>query len=286
MNESKLLMFDGVTGKTGLDGTTLLPEPGAKAVDKPNAVLAMRNALLSEPKGSAWLVATGTLTNVALLFAVFPEVAGHIKGLSIMGGAIGGGFTDAPLGKVEGEGERFGNRTPWAEFNIYCDPESAHAIFSNTGLTAKTTLIPLDLTHQVLATEEIRRRVLHAAPSTKIGQLFHDILVFFAHTYRDVFGLVDGPPLHDPIAVAVLLEGSLRSVQRFDYQGGERWQVKVVTDGMHSEVASERAQVGRTIAEKVANGEGGVRIPRKIDTRLLWKEIEECLDRAEDAVLP
>ena len=36
-----------------------------------------------------------------------------------MGGAVGGGFTDAILGKVEGEGERFGNHTPWAEFNIY-----------------------------------------------------------------------------------------------------------------------------------------------------------------------
>ena len=245
----------------------------------------MRNALLSEPEGSAWLVATGTLTNVALLFAIFPEVIGHIKGLSIMGGAIGGGFTDAPLGRVEGEGERFGNSTAWAEFNIYCDPESAQAIFSNTKLAAKTTLIPLDLTHQVLATKEIQKRVLHAATSTIIGQLFHDILVFFTHTYRDVFGLLDGPPLHDPIAVAVLVEGRSSSGQRFDDQGGERWNVYIVTDGIHSEVASESVQVGRTIAEKVAYGGGGVRIPRKTDTGLLWKEIEECLNRAQDAVL-
>lgn len=108
-----------IQGKTGLDGTTHLPEPKAKAVERPNAMLAMRHALLSEPKGSAWLVATGTLTNIALLFATFPEVVEHIKGLSIMGGAIGGGFTGAPMGKVVGEGERFGNWTPWAEFNIY-----------------------------------------------------------------------------------------------------------------------------------------------------------------------
>ena len=108
-----------IHGKTGLDGTTHLPEPQAKAIEKPNAVLAMRHALLSEPKGTVWLVATGTLTNVALLFATFPEVVGHIKGLSIMGGAIGGAFTDAPMGHVKGEGERFGNTTAFAEFNIY-----------------------------------------------------------------------------------------------------------------------------------------------------------------------
>lgn len=64
-------------------------------------------------------MATGALTNIALLFATFPEAAEHIAGLSIMGGAIGDGFTDAPLGHVKGEGQRIGNHTPWAEFNIY-----------------------------------------------------------------------------------------------------------------------------------------------------------------------
>ncbi len=35
-----------------------------------------------------------------------------------MGGAVGNGFTDAPMGKVKGEGERFGNWTAYAEFNV------------------------------------------------------------------------------------------------------------------------------------------------------------------------
>ena len=106
-------------GVSGLDGTTLLPRPSSKPIMKPNAVLAMRHALMGQPEGTAWLVATGALTNVALLFATFPELVEHLKGLSIMGGAIGGGFTDAPMGHVKGEGERFGNWTRWAEFNIY-----------------------------------------------------------------------------------------------------------------------------------------------------------------------
>ncbi len=106
-----------IHGESGLDGTTLLPEPGAEAVGTPNAVLAMRDALMGEQ--GAWLVATGALTNVAVLFRVFPELVGRVLGLSVMGGAVGGGFTGARMGRVRGEGERFGNWTPWAEFNVY-----------------------------------------------------------------------------------------------------------------------------------------------------------------------
>lgn len=79
----------------------------------------MRNALLAQPPNTAWLVATGTLTNIGLLFATFPEVAGHIQGLSIMGGAVGEGFTGVPMSRLPGEESRVGNTTPWAEFNIY-----------------------------------------------------------------------------------------------------------------------------------------------------------------------
>ena len=107
---------------SGLDGTGLLPRAEAEAIVVPGAVVAMRGALMGEPRGTAWVVATGALTNVALLFAAFGEVVGHVRGLSIMGGAVGGGFTGAPMGCVEGEGERFGNWTRWAEFNIYVRP--------------------------------------------------------------------------------------------------------------------------------------------------------------------
>lgn len=76
----------------------------------------MREALLSQPSRKTWLVATGTLTNVALLFATFPELAEHVKGLSIMGGAIGGGFTSV---STTADNKGFGNTTFYAEFNIY-----------------------------------------------------------------------------------------------------------------------------------------------------------------------
>jgi uridine nucleosidase len=95
-----------IHGESGIDGTDLLPVPGVAA--RPgNAILAMREAIMETPFQSCAIVSTGTLTNVALLFATFPEVATHIRRLSIMGGAFG-----------DREDTR-GNITNWAEFNIY-----------------------------------------------------------------------------------------------------------------------------------------------------------------------
>ncbi|KAL8803525.1 MAG: hypothetical protein Q9182_003126 [Xanthomendoza sp. 2 TL-2023] len=274
-------------GKTGLDGTNLLPEASIGPVENGHAIFAMREALGAEPAGKPWLVATGALTNVALLFATFPEVAEHIRGLSIMGGAIGNGYTDAPLGQLRGEGERFGNHTPWAEFNIYCDPEAAQSIFSNAILAPKTTLIPLDLTHQVLATKAVQYKLRHG-PSELAGkkssdtrQMFNELLMFYANTYADIFGIWKGPPLHDPLAVAVILYDEHYAELAFDDGDGERWDVRVITDGLHGEDDSASGQLGRTIITKSKEKGVGVRIPRGLNVEQFWMILEDCLQRAD-----
>ena len=106
-------------GESGLGGTELLPQATRPPVTDKNAILAMRDALLAQPKGTPWLIATGTLTNVALLLATFPEVAEHIQGLSLMGGGVGEGFTASSISKVPGQESRIGNVTNFAEFNVY-----------------------------------------------------------------------------------------------------------------------------------------------------------------------
>ncbi|KAL8651308.1 MAG: hypothetical protein Q9226_004758 [Calogaya cf. arnoldii] len=272
-----------IHGATGLDGTDLLPKAAVDPIENGNAVTAMREALMSKPAGKPWLVVTGALTNVALLFATFPEVADHIRGLSIMGGAIGDGYTSAPLGNLWGEGERFGNYTPWAEFNIYCDPEAAQSIFSNQVLARKTTLIPIDLTHQVRATKAVQEKLRHGVrdsieeETSSVRQMFNELLVFFAHTYADVFGITDGPPLHDPLAVALVLFDQGWTNLNFDDRGGERWDVNVITNGLHSDDDHERGQVGRTtISPSEAKGVG-VCIPRSLNVELFWGIVEDCL---------
>lgn len=172
-----------------------------------------------------------------------------------------------------------------------CDPEAAKSIFSNRALAAKTTLIPLDLTHQVLATREVQQTLLTGTSFTEsstaaknLRQMFHDLLVFFAHTYSEVYGLTKGPPLHDPIAVAVLLEDVAGTNMRFADGGGERWQVDVVTDGLHSRDEAERGQVGRTVITRSDDHGDGVRIPRGLQVESFWSLIEHCIQAAERAI--
>lgn len=309
-----------------MDGVTLLPQPIEPAATDVDHLEAMYKALIATSPNTAWLVSTGTLTNIGLVFQKYPDLAAHLKGLSIMGGAIGGGFTNAPMGKVKGEGERFGNWTAYAEFNVRitpshvckkssgadtvidlceytkrapitrassnvpkCDPEASHFIFSHPILKSKTSLIPLDLSHQVLGTKAVRNTLLFGSdepvdPSTAMTErtpsplraLFQQIMSFFAGTYAEVFSITEGPPLHDPLAVAVAIDPDI-----FDDKDGERFQVDIVTEGAHSVNQSEVGQLGRTKVTKLAQGEGGCRIPRGVDLAKFWGHVEDCLKRAD-----
>ncbi|KAK3723460.1 Uridine nucleosidase 1 [Vermiconidia calcicola] len=273
-----------IHGESGLDGTTCLPIPDVPVRTDKTAVDAMYDALISTPKGSAWVVPCGASTNAALLFATHPDLVNHIGGVSIMGGAIGDDFTDAPMGTVKGQGERFGNITPYAEFNIYIDPESAKSMLSNNTLAGKTTLIALDLTHRFLATPEIQKRMLHGhepAPNgsqpSRVRKLFLEITTFFAKTYADVFGITIGPPVHDVLAVVAAFAPTV-----FIDHDGEKFEVSVVTEGPHGmPSAAGRSQCGRTIATPALPAFEGVRIPRDLDADQVWRMIDQCLGIAE-----
>ncbi|KAK5107484.1 hypothetical protein LTR62_001102 [Meristemomyces frigidus] len=282
-----------IHGESGLDGTHSLPQPTVPA-HQTGALDTINEVLSAEPPGTAWLVATGALTNMALLFQKHPKLVHHIAGLSIMGGAIGGGFTDAPLGTIAGEGERFGNWTPYAEFNIYCDPEAAQAIFCNTALAVKIVLIPLDVTHQFLADSTVKMGLLFGgvgsiriersiADATPVRRLFFEIVSFFAQTYADVFGLKIGPPVHDPLAVAAAFRADLFVYNNATDNSGdqkERFHVHVITDGEHGSDSTIRrgpSQCGRTVVTRTRPGEPGVLIPRGVDAQALWTLIDRCL---------
>ncbi|KAH7364692.1 Inosine/uridine-preferring nucleoside hydrolase domain-containing protein [Rhexocercosporidium sp. MPI-PUGE-AT-0058] len=299
---------DAIHGESGLDGTNLLPTPLVPPKTDP-FIPAIAAALLSKPPETAWVVATGALTNIALLFQAHPELASHIKGLSIMGGAIGSSHTSAPMGTVS-SATRIGNWSTWAEFNILVDPEAASFLLSHPILSPKTTLIPLDVTHLVLATPDIQEMLhfgknAHAQQAIEgeegerkpsiLRKMLLELLTFFAKTYADVFGITAGPPLHDPLAVAAIFDGIPGvEIPFYDYilpnttladtpavGKRERYAVHVVSEGTHDD-ALAGAQTGRTIATLLGEGEEGVKIPRGLDVGRFWDVLEECLVCADE----
>jgi len=178
-----LTVAEDIHGSSGLDGPDL-DVPVAEVADV-HGVELMRRLIVgaAEP---VTLIATGPLTNVALLLRSHPEVAPQVRRIVFMGGSI----------------DR-GNTTPYGEFNIVTDPEAADIVL-RSGLP--TTMIGLNVTHQALATTEIIAE-FHAM-GTRLGTICADLMTFFASTYHRVFGF-EHPPVHDPIAVAAVIDPSI-----------------------------------------------------------------------------
>jgi len=179
----ELTVAEDIHGSSGLDGPDL--DGPVAEVAGVHAVELMRRLIMGgeEP---VTLIATGPLTNVALLLRGHPEVVPRVRRVVFMGGST----------------ER-GNTTPYGEFNIVTDPEAADIVL-RSGLPL--TMIGLNVTHQALATEEVIAEFL--ALGTRLGVICAELMTFFASTYRRVFGF-EHPPVHDPIAVAAVLDPSI-----------------------------------------------------------------------------
>jgi inosine-uridine nucleoside N-ribohydrolase len=169
-----------VHGETGLDGPDLPPpqaEPSTQhAVD-----------FLAERIEGTTLVATGPLTNVALLLARYPDA--KPERIVLMGGAIAEG-----------------NVTPAAEFNIWADPEAAQRVFTS-GLDV--TMVGLDVTHQALVTAEHAEQLRAAG---RIGEVVAELLEFYGGFHRATYGW-NGSPIHDAVAVAHVIDPTLLELQ-------------------------------------------------------------------------
>jgi purine nucleosidase len=76
------------------------------------AVTFLRDAILSAP-GEITLLSIGPMTNVALLFATYPEVVSLLRALMIMGGA----YSMLPFA---------GGAQEW---NVTCDPAAARVVY-------------------------------------------------------------------------------------------------------------------------------------------------------------
>jgi purine nucleosidase len=78
-----------IHGESGLDGPVL--EPGRLPLDPRPAAELIVDLVTAAGPGELTLVATAPLTNLALARRREPGIAGRVRGVAIMGGAIGAG---------------------------------------------------------------------------------------------------------------------------------------------------------------------------------------------------
>lgn len=164
----------------------LLPDP-TMVPQAQHGVDFLIETLRSADPGTITLCALGPLTNIAMALVKAPEIAGQIHELVLMGGA----------------GFELGNVTPAAEFNIHVDPHAA-AIVINSGIPI--TMIPLDVTHQVLSTP-LRIEALRSLENS-CGRAVAALLGSFEKNRRAKFGS-RARALHDPSVIAYLVRPTL-----------------------------------------------------------------------------
>lgn len=180
-----LVTAEHVHGKTGLDGITL-PEP-SMPIQELHAVDFIIDTIKNNPSDSITLCALGPLTNVAMALLKKPNIAKRVKQIILMGGAY----------------FEVGNITPAAEFNIFVDPEAAKIVF-NSGI--KITVLPLDVTHKALISEE--RITAFKEINSPVGDAVAKWTNFFERFDKEKYGS-KGAPLHDPCVIAYLIEPNI-----------------------------------------------------------------------------
>ena len=168
------------------EGTPRYPEPRQLAAPK-NAPALIAELIDSAP-GEIVLICIGPLTNVAMAILAAPERMAKVKEIVIMGGAIA-----VP-----------GNVTPGAEFNMHADPHAAEVAFTS-GLPI--SLVPLDVTQQVILTQEQIEAVVRPIGS-RVTQFICDSSERLFEYIRERRGCA-AIPLHDPLAVGVVIDQSL-----------------------------------------------------------------------------
>jgi inosine-uridine nucleoside N-ribohydrolase len=109
-----------------------------------------------------------------------------LQRIVFMGGAIG-----------------LGNVTPAAEFNVWADPDAARRVCISGG---HVTMIGLDVTHQALITQADTEAIRAVG---RVGRFAAELLDFYGLFHRRTYPDLDGSPLHDPVAVAHVVDATL-----------------------------------------------------------------------------
>lgn len=180
-----LIIADYIHGKTGLDGADL---PSPTVEDKKLRALDLMVETLKASEEKITIVATGPLTNVAILLLSHPELKEKIEAIVFMGGACFGG-----------------NYTPNSEFNIYVDPEAAEVV---TSCGLPVYMFGLDVTLKAQFFKEDVEEV--KSLKTQTSEVMGGLLEFFSNKIAQPFlapkDHVEGMHLHDACAMAYLVD--------------------------------------------------------------------------------
>lgn len=149
--------------------------------------------LIREYPHEVRILCLGPLTNVAAACDLDPEIPELIEGIILQGGA------DRTSGDISAV----------AEFNVWCDPRAAEAVFE---WPTTKTLVPLGVTGAPVVTYEDVEQLADLTIDSCNGEVFSAILQYALRVNRQHLGC-EGIPLHSVAALAVAAGAEAFSVE-------------------------------------------------------------------------
>jgi purine nucleosidase len=240
---------DGAQGDNGLGDVKFEYAKGyEKSSQKAEDVLI---DTVKQNPGKISIVATGPLTNIASAIDKDPDFVKNVGELVIMGGDEGGG-----------------NIKPYAEFNIYQDPEAAKKVFE-AGFE-KITMIGFNVSKRITLCPEVESFLKE---NGELGDFIYRITRRTANVDRDK-NKVDGPSMNDILTLLYLLEeGKMfetkKAVVDVDIKGETRGKTNIL-----------EPEAGKAVCN-VLTGADGTAIIREMLTVLFPEKLEEIEDVLE-----
>lgn len=180
------------SGRADLPPTLDLPAPSSSAGSDAVEWLVETLRAAAEPVA---VVATGPLTNIAAALAADRRVAGAVGRLVVVGGS-----------------HRQAGVTPYAERNVWCDPEAAADVLAAP--VRDVLLVTMDATFSapLAAADAARLRSLGTPAAATAADLLDARIAWYR---RDpAMAALGAAPLHDPLAVAALVDPGLLTTLR------------------------------------------------------------------------
>ncbi|HCN61187.1 MULTISPECIES: nucleoside hydrolase [Mammaliicoccus] len=192
---NKLATAEHVHGHNGIGNVQFMTSSQTNILED-HAVIAMKETIMNSEEPIT-LVPIGPLTNIALLFSLFPETKSNIKQIVLMGGSAVGG-----------------NATPLAEFNIYVDPHAAQIVFNQD---IPIVMCGLDVTRETIINHDDIQTL------KKLGD-FGNLITDMLEVYNDVnSGEKHEHIIHDLCTIFYLLYPEMFTTERAN--------VSVITEG-------------------------------------------------------
>jgi uridine nucleosidase len=248
----------GIHGESGIDGSPTLNSHPSREIPlewkNTKGVIGMAQGIQKYTDNNngenVTIIATGALTNVALMLTLYPELHSKINKIVFMGGALG-----------------VGNRHPVAEFNILCDPEAARIVCDSS---IDVVMVPLEVTHTAIFNDKQRKALQTAlGEDNALCKMVVELMTFFSKTYKEVFGFLNGGPVHDACAVAYVIDSNIFN--------SDKMHVTVVT--------GDHLCAGQTVCDQwrsMKNVQDNVIVTTKMNVEQFWKMLIDSLVRCSN----